>query len=153
VDSEKGRHRVRHAAVLILSCVPLMCGCASSTTEVRRVTSPDGRVDAILLESDCGAPCDPLYGVNLAPKGIDGGEKVAWLDAALVNKQTWGANLKWLGSDRLSIEYLRADHTKLLKQRVDIAGDSITVSLRAGVDDRQATPAATSSKMLDPDRK
>jgi len=131
------RQGMRHAAGFMLGLSLLMCGC-SSRDEVLRVTSPDGRVDAIAFESDCGAPCDFVYEIRLVPRGSSGGEEVASLDGALRSEHSWGVNLKWLGADKLSVEYLRADNAMLLKQVVDVSGRAVKVSLRGGVNDPQA---------------
>ena len=114
-----------------------MCGCVSRD-EVSRVTSPDGRVDAILFETDCGATCSFGYEIRLAPKGTRNGEEVATLDGAVRSEQAWGVNLKWLNADNLSVEYLRANHSTLLEQAVDIAGHTVKVSMHSGVNDLQA---------------
>jgi hypothetical protein len=37
--------------------------------EVARSTSPDGAVDAVMIRSDCGAPCSANYSVSIVPKG------------------------------------------------------------------------------------
>jgi hypothetical protein len=125
------------AAGLMLGLGLLMSGCLSRD-EVLRVTSPDGRVDAIAFETDCGATCSFGYEIRVAPRGSRKGEEVASLDGATRNGQAWGVNLKWSDVDKLSIEYLRADHSALLKQAVDVAGRSVRVSLQGGVEDPQA---------------
>jgi hypothetical protein len=111
-----------------------------SRDEVSRVASPDGRVDALVFETNCGAPCSFGYEIELATKGRHDGHEVASLDGATRNEQAWGVNLRWLGPDQLSVEYLRADNAKLLMKTVDIAGRDVTISLRSGVRD-SAAPA------------
>ena len=37
--------------------------------EVSRVTSPDAVVDAVMIRSECGAPCSTNYSVFIVPKG------------------------------------------------------------------------------------
>jgi|HubBroStandDraft_1064217.scaffolds.fasta_scaffold21221_2 hypothetical protein len=128
---------MRSAAGLIVGLALLLCGC-SSRNEVLRITSPDGKVDAIAFETDCGAVCSFGYEIWLAPKGSHRGEQVAWLDAAIRNEQACGVNLKWLDADKLSVEYLRANDSNLLKQTVDVAGHSVRVSLQGGIKDPQA---------------
>jgi hypothetical protein len=128
---------MRYAAGLILGLGLLMCGCLSRD-EVVRVTSPDGRIDAIVFETDCGATCSFGYEIRLAPKGRRDGEEVATLDSALRSEQAYGVNLKWLDADKLSVEYLRAQHSILLRKAVDIAGQNVKVSLHEGVNDPQA---------------
>lgn len=114
-----------------------MWGCTSSD-EVLRITSPDGRVDAIVFETNCGAPCSFVYEIWSAPKGGRNGVRVAYVDAAVRNEKAWGVNLKWLGSDRLAVEYLRADSSQLEKPSIEVAGDRVEISLRDGVQDPRA---------------
>ena len=128
---------LRYATALIVGLGLLMCGC-SSRDEVLRVTSPDGKVDAIVFETNCGAPCSFGYEIRLAPQGSHRGEEVASIIGATRNKNAWGINLKWPAADELSIEYYRAEDAKLLNQTVQIAGRNVTVSLRAGVYDVSA---------------
>ena len=120
-----------------------MCAC-SSRDEVSRTTSPDDRVDALLFETNCGAPCSFGYEVRLVAKGGHDGEEVAYLDGATRNAQAWGVNLKWLAADRLSVEYLRAENERLLKQTVGVGGRDIQIFLRSGVSD----PLAPAGGML-----
>jgi len=58
---------MRYAAALVIGVGFLMCGCTSR--EVPRVTSPNGRLEAIVLESDCGVSCDVLDDVWVVAKG------------------------------------------------------------------------------------
>jgi hypothetical protein len=132
---------MRLAAGLVLALLLLASGCGS-IDEVARVTSPDGRVDAVLTESDCGAPCSLGYEVRLELKGHHDVVKVASLDGATRNENAWGVNLKWVDDDNLSIEYLRANFAYLLKQTVDIGGHTVKLSLRGGVKDPRAPAGA-----------
>jgi hypothetical protein len=134
---------MRYVAALLFGLGLLVCGC-SSRDEVLRLTSPDGRVDALLFEKDCGAPCSFGYEVRLATKGSRHGEEVASLVGASRNDNAWGVNLKWSGADELSVEYLRAEDARLLKQTVGIAGHNVKVSLRGGIKD----PLAPAGGML-----
>lgn len=129
---------VRYMAVIATLVIGvLMCSC-SWHDEVLRVTSPDGKVDALLFEDGCGAPCSFVYEVRLARKGSRFGQSVAWLDAATRNDNAWGVNLKWSDSQNLSVEYLKAAKADLQKQTVDVAGDRIKIGLHPGVLDPQA---------------
>jgi hypothetical protein len=38
-------------------------------SEIARVTSPDGTVDAVMELTECGAPCSSGYAVTIVPKG------------------------------------------------------------------------------------
>src|SRR5450432_1583374 len=122
-------------------CVALlfvaMAGCSSSD-EVQRSTSPDGQVDAIVTESDCGAPYSFVYEISLVPTGKRSDQRVAILDASTRNAHAWGVNVKWLYSMTLSAEYLKADSAKLERQTVVVAGHQIKILLLSGVTDPKA---------------
>lgn len=81
--------RVRYAIALIVGLTSLMCGC-SSRDEVSRVTSPDNRIDAIVFETNCGAPCSFGYEIELATRGARHGYEVASLDGASRHEQGLG---------------------------------------------------------------
>jgi hypothetical protein len=114
-----------------------MCAC-SSQDEVLRITSPDGKVDAILFEDNCGTPCSFVYEVRIARNGSKLGDTVASLEAATRNNTAWGVNLKWSDSQNLSVEYFQSRRAELKKSTVNLAGDTIQVGLHAGVYDSQA---------------
>ena len=122
------------------------------TSEVTRVTSPDGKVDAFVSETDCGATCSFLYEIWLAPKGSRDGERVATLDGATRSEQAWGVNLKWLDANTLSVEYLKADEVTLEKPTLKIAADNIKTSLHGGVTDSRAPAGGMEYNLRTPRR-
>jgi hypothetical protein len=75
-------------------------------TEVARVTSPDGRVDAVAERVDCGAPCSSGYIVSVVPRGVAGPsaptQRIFWADD-IVNPQ-----VRWNESHLLDIAYDKA---------------------------------------------
>jgi hypothetical protein len=83
------------------------CGLVSRD-EVARVVTPDGRVEAVLVETNDGATTSFGYEVHVVEKGRPAGHRVAWLYGAGRNAQAYGANLKWAGENELMIEYLEA---------------------------------------------
>jgi hypothetical protein len=135
--------KMRFRTTLILGLSLLMFGCGSRD-EVLRITSPDGKLDALVFETNCGAPCSFGYEVQLVARGSHSGEKVADFDGATRNDSAWGVNPKWLGPNTLSVEYLQAQSARLLKPTVAIASREVTVSLRHGVND----PLAPAGGML-----
>lgn len=86
-------------------------------------------------ETNCGTPCSFDYEIELVPKGCHRGEHVASVDGATRGNNAWGVNLRWSNPDALSVEYLRAENARLLKPTVTIAGATVRVSLRNGVND------------------
>jgi hypothetical protein len=128
---------------LPLIALVLLCFFASgcdlvSRDEVGRAKSPDGSVDAILYEKNGGATTSFGYEIELIGKGSRHGEKVAFLYGATRNANAYGVNLKWSGDDELRIEYSSAKDEQLLHPEAKIAGRTIRVVLKSGVDDPSA---------------
>ena len=74
--------------------------------EIARVTSPDGAVDAVLEEGDCGAPCSLMYYVSIVPKGKRGGRE--FLQQVLTADDVVNARIRWSEPNLLDIAYDRA---------------------------------------------
>jgi hypothetical protein len=111
-----------------------------SRDEVARVVSPSGKVDAVLIETNGGATTSFGYDVFLVPSGgnnFDDGTKVAHFYSAGRNKSAYGVNLVWRGK-QLTVEYLDAKIEKLLQNTATVAGETVKVSLRSGVNDPNA---------------
>ena len=121
----------------------LVAGCLSFTVsrdEVVRVSSPSGRVDAVLVESNGGATTPFAYFVYLVPKGASAPERgeVARLIAATRNDQAWGVNLRWNGPGELMVEYRDAKDSQQPKDVVAFENDTIRVVLKSGIVDSVA---------------
>jgi hypothetical protein len=119
------------------------CGLVSRD-QVARVACPDGRVEAVLIETDGGATTSFGYEVHVVPKGRPARDQVAWLYGAVRNKNAYGVNLKWTDDHELVIEYLDAREQGLERATVGVEGRAIKVSLRSGVYD----PTAPAGGML-----
>ena len=119
------------------------CGLVSRD-EVARVPSPDGRVDAVLMETNGGATTSFGYEVHVVEKGGPASDQVASLYGAGRNENAYGANLKWISGNELVVEYLDARDQTLERASVSVAGRAIKVSLRSGVSD----PTAPAGGML-----
>jgi hypothetical protein len=103
------------------------------------------REDALVFESDCGAICDLVEEVWVAPRGSRHGDEVAWFDDAVRSGSAWGVNAKWDLAHHLVIEYLSAGQGKLLMRKTVIAEQDVQISMRDGISDSLA-PAG---EMLD----
>src|SRR5262245_61369365 len=90
---------------MVLALLSSACGPLTGD-EVARVTSPDGRLDAVLFELNGGATTSFAYEVAVVEKGRKDGDRVAWLYGAVRNDSAYGANLKWAGETELAIEFL-----------------------------------------------
>lgn len=134
---------MRQAAALVIVVGFLICGC-TSRDQVVRVTSPDGQVDALVFESDCGAIRDVMDEVWVVPRGSRHGDEVAWFDDAVRSERAWGVNVKWDSAHHLVIEYLSAGQAKLLMQKAVIAGQDVQISMHDGISD----PLAPAGEML-----
>lgn len=85
-----------------------LCG----NTEILRLTSPDGRHDAILFEHNCGATTDFTTHVSVLPAGTelddDGGNAFAAEPGDTGARADWGGppvDLAWQPGDTLMIRY------------------------------------------------
>lgn len=79
-----------------------------SRKEVARVASPDGTVDAVMVVTDCGAPCSFDYAVYVVPKGNEAPARDAvGLDVFSAENIVDG-RLVWKQPHLLEISYSRA---------------------------------------------
>lgn len=134
----------------VVGGVLLLCGLAIfllmrtfavevSEDEVARVRAPDGGLEAVLLERNAGATTSFGYEVHIIPVGGSRGEtEVAFLYGTVRNAGAYGANLRWLSSDHLRVEYLETKTSELKRPRVVISGKAVNVSLLPGVLDESA---------------
>lgn len=123
--------------------LPLV-GCFVAKTEVARVVSPDGTVEAVVTEVDGGATTSYAYVVSLRPVGQRGTARIAYLYGAARSTRSWGVNVRWPSNEAVEIEYLTARETELERSAVAIGGRTIRVSLRGGIDEPAAPPGSMS---------
>jgi hypothetical protein len=124
------------AVLVVLAVASFLAGCSDrgrTRDLVSDTTSPDGRVDAVLYETDCGPLCSFGFEVWLAPQGSSSGDNVAFLYSAFQNEHDPGVVLEWVDATHLSINYLKAEQATLLKPHLIVAGHGVNVSLRDGV--------------------
>lgn len=75
-------------------------------TEVARVTSPDGVVDAVMQETNCGAPCSSVYYVSIVQRG--GLPQRDPLRQVFVADDMVNPQIRWQEPHLLAISYDRA---------------------------------------------
>ena len=75
-------------------------------TEVLRVTSPDGKLDAVYIQSAAGAMASGNYLVFVLPKGSQPDKKDS---AVFWAKRTFGLDLSWQDDGGLLIQFSEAN--------------------------------------------
>ena len=127
---------MRHSILLPLILILLVAACGPvSGDEVVRVASPDGRIEAVLFETN-GTSFG--YEVQVLEKGKKAGDQVAKLYGAMRNDHAYGANLRWASDTELIVEFLEARDQTLEKGIVRVAGRDVNVVLKPGVPDPDA---------------
>ena len=126
------------AAAIIFST-----GCAGPKwDEVARAPSPNGKIDAVLLETSGGATTTYQYAVRLVKKdgGVSESISTATLVGAARNEQAYGVNLRWESSTVLKVEYQSAISSSTSQTPLIVNGIRVTVVLHPGVVDPNAPP-------------
>ena len=121
-----------------------MLGCVSRE-EVARVPSPDGRVEAVVVETNGGATTSFGYEVQVFERTGYRAAFVASVYGAVRNDNAFGVNLNWASNDELRIEYMEARQARLEHSSVHLGGRDIRIVLQAGIRD----PDAPAGGMLD----
>lgn len=129
-------------AAPLAACL-MACGLVSRD-EVARVPSPDGRVEAVLIETNGGATTSFGYEVLVTEKGNTRGNQVASLYGAVRSQRAYGVNLKWASNTQLLVEYQTARRETLDRAIVHVAGRDIRTAFKPGLSD----PTAPAGGML-----
>jgi hypothetical protein len=133
------RPRAISASLLItMALLGAGCGEGVSRDEVARITSPNGKLDAVLTEINGGATTSFGYDVTVAVHGQKRGERVANLYDATRNAQAYGVNLRWTDDHTLRVEYLEATYVRGVINSLNVNGQHIEVELLSGIDDPNA---------------
>ena len=129
----------------LVTALLLLVGCASRD-EVSRVPSPDGVLDAVLLERGGGAARSFSYEIYVVKRTATLGRSPAVmnLDGAIRGKDAYGVNLKWVTPEVLAVEYSSAKAATLLHSTIQVEDRSVAIKPRTGVSD----PAAPPGRML-----
>ena len=132
-------------AKVVMSAGLLVAGCLfgrPSRDEVSRVRSPDGAIEAIVVETNGGATTSLGYEIHVVSAGHppESAHRVAFLYGAGRNASAYGVNLRWTSPASLSIEYRDAKSANLDQPRVAIASRQVSVTLAGGIEDPSAPP-------------
>ena len=128
---------------LLLSTLLGSCLAACSSHDpVARSTSPDGAIDAIVVESNSGATTSFSYDVCLAPHGASctAASSLVQLYGATRSDQAYGVNVRWANASLIKVEYLEAQRVKVLHPTTAILDRTVTVALQPGIIDPSAPP-------------
>src|SRR6185312_10170544 len=114
VLKESGFRSVVRAGTITLFVIPLgfflwlWLSLSGSHDEVKRISSPDGKTDAVVIEENGGATTSFNYLVEVGPKSSRHLEKAVSVYGATRNSNAYGVNLRWTDNSNLSVEYLDA---------------------------------------------
>jgi len=128
-------------AFLLLAALQLVvvgCDPGYSNDEVARVVSPDGRLDAVLFETNGGATTSFGYHIDISLHGRREAQQVAKLYGAVRNEHAYGLNLRWTGPNNLDIDFLRTKAPPEIKSPVKIGNQDVTVTVHSDVLDSSA---------------
>ena len=126
------------------AALALLVGC-TGRNEVSRVPSPDGALDAVVLESDSGGTSSSDYSVYVVKRGATLGRYpvVMSFDAALRGNSPHAVTLKWSDSSNLAVEYLSARKVTLPSGDIHLEDRHVRITPRPGVSDPSPTLAET----------
>jgi hypothetical protein len=131
------------AIAIVVTAVAALIWLASdaSAVEVGRVPSPQGELDAVLVETNGGATTSFGYGVFVVPSGArKPTSPAAYLYGAGRNSNAYGVNLRWVSPSELQVEFETAKSATLEQPVVAVSGRTIRITLRPGVTDSTAPP-------------
>jgi hypothetical protein len=129
---------------ILLVSFSVGCLASASRDEVAAVPSPDGEVEAVVIETNGGATTSFGYEIQLRDRNRRHSERVAYIYGAVRNEKAYGVNVKWMSNRELRLQYLTAKNETLERPSVVIAGHEISVGLQMGVLD----PSAPAGGML-----
>jgi hypothetical protein len=119
--------------LLVAHFIFLLAG-EPSKDEVARNISPNGKVDAVLFETNDGATTSFGYEVYVVEHGTQpSGSPAVSLYGAIRNQHAYGADLKWTSPESVVVEFLNAKSTKIEKPIVSVGTQVIHLVVHEGV--------------------
>lgn len=121
--------------VLFMVGLMLAMTAGPSQEEIKRIQSPDGLVDAVVVETNGGATTSFGYKVYIVPKGLEFSEKylVAKTYGSVLSDGEYGVDVFW-EDNMLQVEYATgrtmSDETR---PEVLIDGFTYTIQVKKGV--------------------
>jgi len=122
--------------------VALLVGACACSHEVSRVPSPSGKAAAVLVETNGGATTSFGYEVYVLPEGASWrwADRAAFLYGTTRNDSAYGANLRWVSSDLVRVEYLQSQSAAVERPSTKVGDLDVRVELRGGIEDPSAPP-------------
>jgi hypothetical protein len=126
--------------LLVLPFTVLLAACGGSSIaedEVTRMRSPDGRLEASLVETNGGATTSFGYRVRLRARPEGAWTEVGYFYGARRSQCAYGINLRWAGPRRLQMEFLEAQNARIVRS-VRVGQEQVTMEARKGMEDQDA---------------
>lgn len=116
--------------------------------EAKRITSPDGSKDAVVLEGgiDATSPYNYTVCIVAVGKSCDKAHTVAEVYGATRSAGAYGIDVEWQSSKCLEVRYLHANRSVLLHPS-DWVSSAVVVTLKEGIENSQA-PAGSMVKRV-----
>jgi len=114
-----------------------------SEIEVARKTAPNGRVDAVIYETNGGATTSFGYNIYILKPGDKAGfliKPVASIYGAKRNKNSYGVNLKWSDECTLNVSYYESHRNSHLTDKISVLNKDYHIVYKPGVIDEEAPP-------------
>jgi hypothetical protein len=106
--------------------------------EVARLLSPDGRLEAQLLEVNGGATSLFGYEVEVVPLGGAHGVRVASFYGATRNANAYGVTMRWRSAQMLELDYFKAEGAPIFRHSVSMGDRNLDIAVVSGVVDSSA---------------
>ncbi len=131
--------RLSVAIGLLLLFTQLSCN-RYGVDEVAQALSPDGKLEAIVQETNGGATTS--FGYVISIKQSSGGPsiKAAALYGAARSAEAYGCNISWISNNELHVQYLQAKAVTYHAKQIEADHRIILVMLDSGFEDRSAPP-------------
>jgi hypothetical protein len=94
------------AATCVLLLFSYLMRDACVDTVIQRIASPNNKVEAVVVETNCGTLCSGSYNVYLVPFGVNSFSGKNHVLKASVYQ--W-YDYKWVDDEHFAVEYSRAD--------------------------------------------
>lgn len=132
---------MRTKKILLIAIAALLSSCSDEGEEALKAASPNGKYQAIVMESSEGSTTSYYYRVCVVQpeEKCSKRSEVAMLYDAARSRTSYGVNLLWTDNDHLEIRYLIAKQATISRTK---SASNVLIELKAGIDDPNAKPGA-----------